>query len=440
MNKIIYILLTMISIFAMEAQAKVATFTMTFSEKDFTYDTTQYGETFIYAENFSVHYKENGEPCLPYIAKTVAMAGNYIHNSSTYSLGQTFLVKNTTLANAPEVMPTSKPYKTNAIKPANYEIKTYPSENVELTAVSRWDNLTLLHYIVCPYTYDAKNKTLLFSNRMTLTINYDIGNDQSISGDAPFFVSTDDYDYTIGFLPMGGQKFLDSATDYSYKRDEEKRSYHPMLQDGDYWVSLTFWPGLDDQTSLNRIEVCGDITVYDETVKLMKNTRTYADGRVTEDYFTAYERDRCVYYGTPGNSSKLMDFNYNVGEPTTNNTEVVSVDYTDDNRKIIILKNGDIRHCWIEGIGSDTDWVWEGTIKPTAYMYDMFLYHDNDKIPGEFFHKDQFPIGRGVFLSGNKFITADAEDGKMYNLDGMEISVPQEGEIFIRNGKKHINK
>lgn len=214
-----------------------------------------------------------------------------------------------------------------------------------------------------------------------------------------------------------------------------------MLKDGAYWVSLTFWPyAIEPQTALHRIEVCGDITVNDETVKLMKRTSTYVNGKVEVGYFTAYEKDRRVYCGTHGDSWKMMDFNYDVGEPTTNNTKVVSVEYTDDNRKIIILKTGDIKHCWIEGIGSDTDWVWEIPTKPTTYEYDMFLYHDNDKIPGEFFHKDQFPIGRGVFLSGNKFIKADAEDGKMYNLDGMEISMPREGEIFIRNGKKHINK
>lgn len=180
----------------------------------------------------------------------------------------------------------------------------------------------------------------------------------------------------------------------SLNMNADETDYQPMLVDGNYWVCVNYCPESErENMGFERIEVCGDSIANGETIKKMKLTRTYMGGRIEESFFTAYERDRCVYQGVPGNSVKLMDFNYNVGDVTANNMKVVDVKYDYYNRKIILLEYGGIKHCWIEGIGSDTDWSWEGTTKPSTYQYRMFLYFGNGSSLNVRFHKDYFPLG-----------------------------------------------
>lgn len=235
MRKILRILLIMFSLLAIEVQAEVATITMTFSEQDYTYYKAQYGETFIYAENLDIYYNQCDEPCLPYIEKTVAMPGNYTYNSSTYSLTQTLLVKsNTTLANAPEMAPTSDVSNNIVKNPADYDIKKYPTANVEMVATSRWPNLTVLHFKVCPFIYDARNKSLSFSNRMTLNINYSIINKLPGSATYTFTPSLllQNFDYSFGYIPSIDDKepeYGEDDVEYLIITCEKlKKSFQPL--------------------------------------------------------------------------------------------------------------------------------------------------------------------------------------------------------------------
>lgn len=191
---------------------------------------------------------------------------------------------------------------------------------------------------------------------------------------------------------------------------------------------------------LMRTEVCGDTIVNGQNVKRMKGTQAYLNGEISEYFFTAYENNRAVYYGIPGDSQKIMDFNYNLGDKTEHGYEVINVDYTYDNRKRLTFIKDGIKHYWVEGIGSDTDQIWDGVqVRPTTIMYNIFLVHNNINSQEEYFDKDMFSK-EGKKEVGINPVKSDITNDKIYNLDGIEIKMPREGEIVIRNGKKFINK
>lgn len=228
-------------------------------------------------------------------------------------------------------------------------------------------------------------------------------------------------------------------TFFCFTMNAEESDYHPMLKDGNYWIYVRYMPMCDYEMCLMRIEVCGDTIVNGQNVKRMKGTQAYLNGKVLENYFTAYENNRAVYHGIPGDSEKIMDFNYNLGDKTERGYEVINVDYTYDNHKRLTFIKDGIKHYWVEGIGSDTDQLWDilNGEMPTTIMYGVFLVYKSRQ--GEYFDKDMFSQ-EGKKEVGINPVKSDIDDDKIYNLDGIEIKMPQEGEIVIRNGKKFINK
>lgn len=202
MKKITLLLIAIFSILTMEVRANESTVSMRFSITDFTFDNLSDGETYIYSKDLNIHYSESGEPCLPYFTKTVAMPGNYTYKSFTYNGARTTTIRTKTiLANAPKVLPTNAEFKESAKSPANYDLQTYPAEHVHLSTISRWNNMTVLYFEVCPFTYDAKTGTLRFTNIVTIKINYDIINKAPSLDGYTFSPSLllQYYDYNIGY-------------------------------------------------------------------------------------------------------------------------------------------------------------------------------------------------------------------------------------------------
>ena len=228
----------------------------------------------------------------------------------------------------------------------------------------------------------------------------------------------------------------------------EERPYMPVLTEGRLWkLSYTYrdtWQDIPD--TYMTIAVAGDSIVDGKKCKkLLVDYRNLTEV-VYPQYIVAYETGGRVYRIDGGGEEHLvMNINLHQGDAvdivqTVQKEDTVIVDGI--KRKRLIIDSG-VDHCdgeylyyLVEGIGMSKDeFVNLGLTDENIYFHRLIACYDNGKCV---FSAADF-LKEGTSGLNMPKVNCPKND-QIYDLQGRKRGSIRKGEIFIRNGKKHINR
>ena len=224
-----------------------------------------------------------------------------------------------------------------------------------------------------------------------------------------------------------------------------QQNYEPLLVEGKEWrVHSRGSIGL--MTDLNEYyKIDGDTLVGDRTYKKVYcHEEGTIDGKPVSSKvalsYLMYEDGRKVYYMVAGkdNDPKLLyDFGLNPDESFGNTDYVLErIDTVaqsgQDYAKYSLTTSGQNTVTWIEGVGSTIDLLCSTEMLVGATM-DLVscTWPDGRQYVTEYGKK---------YLEGIHSIKNEEMKNTIYDLQGRRVENPKQGEIYIQNGKKYINK
>lgn len=172
------------------------------SLSDFTLTTDSAGTTMISSSVYDLTFKPDSlAPAMPYIPYTVMLPADRAYHGFYYSTLDELAASNVTMAANPIPVPTSmaERYSSKKIPKALASATLYPAygQNVEYVGNSYADGHQLLHFLFCPFTYNATTRQLIFHNEISL--EYEFYGDGS-NTDNPPVVGTLDAGYFRSFV------------------------------------------------------------------------------------------------------------------------------------------------------------------------------------------------------------------------------------------------
>lgn len=173
MLKLKFTLLMFVLSLTVSAIQKDETFSLHFSESDYSYNYDEQGNLVITANDPMTSYSEADEPGLPFVATNIAIPRGKRYLSSSAQCIKRLIKSNVNLAPGPMVVPTDGSVETIPQNEIVYEEKVYPTYNCQYSTTTYWSNTSMLHFLSCPFVYDAAEKNLYFIDTMELTVTTD---------------------------------------------------------------------------------------------------------------------------------------------------------------------------------------------------------------------------------------------------------------------------
>lgn len=167
-----FVLLLLGSLLYLSGSATLLTekFNLNFSENDFSYSYDASGNLKITTYK-SASYPESNEPGLPLFSTDIAITGYKTYVSSSVRLSKHLIKSNVVVAQSPLPVITDMESDAGSIQKISYNNSAkYPSSNCKFTAISNWESIAILHFLSCPFVYDAAKKELYFIDSIELSI------------------------------------------------------------------------------------------------------------------------------------------------------------------------------------------------------------------------------------------------------------------------------
>lgn len=141
-----------------------------FSQKNFTFSHDENGSLVIGSRTYICGYGSDiKEPGLPVIPVNVRVQNN-TYESFSYTGEPSKIFENVVVAANPAGVPTNT-VAPKSIDQMSYRETTFPSSNVQFVEESKFDGYSVLRFLVCPFVYDVKEKSLSLISDMSLNIN-----------------------------------------------------------------------------------------------------------------------------------------------------------------------------------------------------------------------------------------------------------------------------
>lgn len=217
------------------------------------------------------------------------------------------------------------------------------------------------------------------------------------------------------------------------------QQYQPILSDGKEWhvVKHSVWTpfGMGEDVPYT-ITVCGDTLVDGRDCR-----KLCFESSQTKFYKAGYEERGKLYLffdGVSDNvSTLLIDMNLHKGDVLDTEANIVNEDTICVNgvlRKRLTI--GEDGGYWVEGIGSNNDYVWASLIeRVTTYYWTFEQCYENGNLV---FRKEDFSSAP---ITSVKSLTIGQQSGSdLYDVTGSKVLAPQRNHIYITNGKKMICK
>lgn len=173
MLKLKLTLLLFVLSLTVSAIQKDETFNLHFSESDYSYSYDENEDLVITANDLMASYSEADEPRLPFVATNIAIPRGKRYLSSSAQCIKRLIKSNVKLASGPMVVPTDGSVETIPQNEIVYEEKVYPKYNCRYSTTTYWSNNSMLHFLSCPFVYDAVEKNLYFIDTIELTVTTD---------------------------------------------------------------------------------------------------------------------------------------------------------------------------------------------------------------------------------------------------------------------------
>ena len=146
---------------------------ISFDMNDFNVVQDEYGDIVISSSLHNYSLKSDTLlPALPYIGYNVLVKNEESFSSLTCSSSKIIIRKSVMMARNPEVIPTNvAPSSVGRNESFAYEQKTYPLQYAEYAGKDDCCGYRILTFLVCPFEYNAKTKTLYFRKTIDLDIH-----------------------------------------------------------------------------------------------------------------------------------------------------------------------------------------------------------------------------------------------------------------------------
>ena len=237
--------------------------------------------------------------------------------------------------------------------------------------------------------------------------------------------------------------------------------YRKMLTDGKVWnnedIYLNYMTGVEYRCGFSD-SVCGDTLIDNLVCKKLRcvykdsipiNTG-FGDPRFDPPpapyNYVMYEEGTKVYYvkGMDENGEitllPIFDFSFNIGDDVggvpVEKIDTINTKGFEYRRLIFNRPLTDGKMCWVEGIGGNTNLYlspfnfnsfYRGFEMLSCYQDDVCIFERDD-----FYTKPSTIVGIGKSVS--------PKNGKIHDVAGRRITVPRKGEVYIKDGKKHVGK
>lgn len=227
----------------------------------------------------------------------------------------------------------------------------------------------------------------------------------------------------------------------------------PVLKDGKAWITEDFYtfdaPATRPQT---RYEVAGDTIVSGRDCKKVVMTGLNTD--IPSMTFAWYEEDGrgyCHDFNASGEFVLMYDLSAQAGEKVGNAGLVLdtfTMTLSGIERRVVKVEHGAVENThtviyndyWIEGVGPVNGRLAADQIRVTSGSY----YYGGTKVlkcyDGErlIFDRDEFDraLKEVTAIDGIALDCEDGADDAIYDLNGIRVSDPEPGKIYISKGKK----
>lgn len=160
MKKFIFILFVVFST-NLWASNTVKTVNVPYSLDDFsfTYDTDGYLKI---STSSLCSYSEKNEPGLPLLPYEITLDGQYSYVSSNVKYEKKLIKSNVVVRQSPLPVATDGSMSVPMSNAITYPETVFPDTNFMYSMQSRWSDLSIFRFLVCPFIYDAKEKNLYF--------------------------------------------------------------------------------------------------------------------------------------------------------------------------------------------------------------------------------------------------------------------------------------
>ena len=170
MKKLIFSIITLISVLTANAEC-MKQIRLSFNKTQFAFVKDSIGTTRITTNEFAMNYGSDiSQPGLPFIAINVAVPNGAGFDGMDETHENELLFSNVVIARNPISIPNNYEGNIPQLTLPTYEQSTYPNNNAKYVGTSHIGDYNVLRFIVCPFEYDTKEKTLYLANDMTLNI------------------------------------------------------------------------------------------------------------------------------------------------------------------------------------------------------------------------------------------------------------------------------
>lgn len=170
MKKLTIIAFLICYIIGFISATEINNITLNFSENDFSVSTDHNGNTEITYKHLT-SYSEAPEPMLPWITISHVIPGNYDNLIPSYTYYKRLITSNVKITQGPLPVPTNNIESNYSQSTTAYLPNIYPHSNCIHKNTSQWSNITLVHFSVCPFIYDAIEGNLYFIYKIDVQIN-----------------------------------------------------------------------------------------------------------------------------------------------------------------------------------------------------------------------------------------------------------------------------
>ncbi len=227
-----------------------------------------------------------------------------------------------------------------------------------------------------------------------------------------------------------------------------QEAYKTLLTEGKVWkLSYTYRDSKQDiPDAYMTITVDGDSIVDGKACKKLLVDYRILVSAVYPKYIVAYEKGGKLYMiDENGEDHLIMDMSLHEGDAIDDVQTVVKEDYVDIGgirRKRLMIDsgvdhiNGEYLYYMVEGVGlSKDEFVFTGLIDENIYFHRLLACYDDGKC---IFSTADFYKGGTSGMTYPRIISPT--DNSIYDLQGRKRSNIIKGEIFIKNGKKYIER
>lgn len=163
------ILLFLLVSLTMSAALKTEKVNISFSENDFLLSYDDKG-CLVIAPAKPATLPACNEPCLPLFSTDVAVSADNVYISSYLKFTKRLIRTDVRVAQSPSPVPTNCVPDTPVATTEPYDLTVYPASNCNYVASSECGDITVLHFLSCPFVYDAQERNLYFIDSIELEI------------------------------------------------------------------------------------------------------------------------------------------------------------------------------------------------------------------------------------------------------------------------------